>query len=211
LGDAVSRPRHGSLDQELYEKLIEALDADRGRAVDRYEKLRRRLLKFFAWERAPFPEGCADATISRVAKRISDREQIHDLNACFHDVAALVLKESLEEEKQRRAGMEIAPAPLPVSNAEESETAFECLEQCLRRLSPSNQYMIVQYYHGERSRRTENRRALAKELGIPSNALRNRALRLRGKLEGCLRQCVQAGAGERDGMLPGDTGQQGGG
>jgi hypothetical protein len=47
------------------------------------------------------------------------------------------------------------------------------------------------YYAGEKRARIERRQRLAAQLGIEINALRNRALRLREKLETCVENCLR--------------------
>ena len=55
---------------------------------------------------------------------------------------------------------------------------FGSIERCLAALPESSRELIERYYTGERA-------ALARELGISLNTLRNRALRIREKL-GCV-------------------------
>jgi DNA-directed RNA polymerase specialized sigma24 family protein len=63
------------------------------------------------------------------------------------------------------------------------EKLLEALEQCIEKLSPENRDLIIHYYKGERSEKIKNRKAIAKRLKIPPNALRIRAHRIREKLE----------------------------
>jgi DNA-directed RNA polymerase specialized sigma24 family protein len=63
-------------------------------------------------------------------------------------------------------------------------------------LSPENFRLIVQYYQQNEQSRIEARRNLAAQLGIPPNALRIRAHRIRARLQGCVEDCVQRQQGE---------------
>jgi RNA polymerase sigma factor (sigma-70 family) len=71
------------------------------------------------------------------------------------------------------------------------EAQLECLQKCLTALPPEQRKLITHYYRGDKDTKIKGRRELADELGIPLNALRIRASRLRGKLEVCLRKCLQ--------------------
>jgi hypothetical protein len=48
----------------------------------------------------------------------------------------------------------------------------------------------MRYYVGQGQHKTNNRRALADELGISVNALSIRACRIRDRLEACVKECV---------------------
>jgi hypothetical protein len=50
--------------------------------------------------------------------------------------------------------------------------------------------IIIQYYQGDRRVKIDNRRAMARALGITVNALSIRACRLRDKLEACVSKCM---------------------
>jgi DNA-directed RNA polymerase specialized sigma24 family protein len=60
---------------------------------------------------------------------------------------------------------------------------MERLDLFLNELSAESREMILTYYQGDGHKKIENRRALAEKLGIPQNALRSRAVRLREKLK----------------------------
>ncbi len=49
-----------ALTSETFAALLFSLDADRERAGEKYEDLRRTLIRFFEWRGAPFPEEHAD-------------------------------------------------------------------------------------------------------------------------------------------------------
>jgi DNA-directed RNA polymerase specialized sigma24 family protein len=53
------------------------------------------------------------------------------------------------------------------------------IENCLAALPPDRRNMIERYYGADRN-------ALARELGVSMNALRNRALRIREELFNCV-------------------------
>src|ERR671938_30866 len=61
-----------ALTAEAFTKLLARLDPDRERAGEKYEELRRTLVKFFEWRGAPFPEDQADETFNRVARKLDE-------------------------------------------------------------------------------------------------------------------------------------------
>src|SRR5256714_13254313 len=60
------------LTADTFAKLLNCLDADRERAGEKYEDLRRTLIKFFEWRGAPFPEEQTDETFNRVARKLDE-------------------------------------------------------------------------------------------------------------------------------------------
>ena len=60
-------------------KLLGRLDADREQAGEKYEDLRRTLVRFFGWRGAPFPEEHADETFNRVARRLDEGVEIRNI------------------------------------------------------------------------------------------------------------------------------------
>ena len=83
------------------------------------------------------------------------------------------------------------PQPPAASHAEDSEQEYQCLDECLDRLTSTNRELILQYYTDESRARINNRKQLASRLGIGLNALRIRAHRLRDGLESCMEVCME--------------------
>ncbi|MBL8233513.1 MAG: sigma-70 family RNA polymerase sigma factor [Bryobacterales bacterium] len=171
-----------NLDQQALAALLEAAGS-----ADHYEELRQRLIRFFRWERCADPEHCADETFNRVAKRLREGERVERLDAYVHGVARFLVKEDQGQRKLR----ERALIELPVKQASNELTPeLDCLEKCMAELPADQQRFILRYYQGEEAVKIRNRKAMASELGIQLNALRNRALRLRERLEACLQGCL---------------------
>jgi DNA-directed RNA polymerase specialized sigma24 family protein len=185
------------LSQDAFDRLLTAFSPDRQIAAEKYEAMRARLIRFFTWERTPFPEDHADETINRIAKRLSEGEEIQNSGSYFYGVARMVLREVIAENQRRaRAVEEFARherrAAGADADAERAHAVMDCLSHCLERAGPEPRAFIVRYYQGDQSSRIENRRRMAEELGLPLNALRNRALRLREKIEDCVTKCMSA-------------------
>ena len=77
-----------------------------------------------------------------------------------------------------------------ISEFLDAKARGECLSRCLQALSEESRALIIEYYDDERGKKIERRRRLAARLGIPLNALRIRAHRIRIGLEACVRECV---------------------
>jgi DNA-directed RNA polymerase specialized sigma24 family protein len=178
-----------NLTQDAFNLLLAQLDTDRHEAGNKYEALRRKLMKFFEWRGCSFSDDLADETINRVARNLETGEQIHHFAAYCVGTARHVFLESLRT-RQREEALQAMPPSLPTS-AEEPDLRHGCLERCLRELSQEDFKLIVQYYQEDKQARIKARRNLAAQLEIPLNALRIRTHRIRARLEGCVDQCMK--------------------
>ncbi len=189
-----------TLDRESFERLLALFGPDRARAGERYEAIRRALVKFFECKGGRFPEEMADETLDRVGRRLAEGETIRatDPAAYVHGVARNVLRG--EWTLQQRAAARPAGDPLGVPPDEEdaarAERRLSCLDRCLQALPPETRRLVLLYYVDERRAKIEGRRALAESLGIGQNALRIRMHRLRARLESCVQACL----GETEGQ-----------
>jgi DNA-directed RNA polymerase specialized sigma24 family protein len=181
------------LNDETFARLLECLDRDRQRAGERYEDLRRTLVRFFEWRGAPFPEEHADETFDRVARRLAEGVDVKNIGAYCYSAARLILLETRKGPDARRMAIETVTVPTPPDSgddAAEKEMRLACLEECLHELAPQSRALIVEYYgHGEYGQ-IDGRRKLAERLGIKGEALANRAQRVRDKLERCASACL---------------------
>ncbi|MGH9900437.1 MAG: RNA polymerase sigma factor [Pyrinomonadaceae bacterium] len=186
---------------EAFGRFLSCLDADAERAGEKYEAIRRKLLKFFDWRGAHFPEECSDETINRVVRKLEAGETIRDIPTYCHGVARLVLLETLKRPDNRHVSLdELRSTPAPPPSREEDGAPRECFARCLDELPAESRQLILQYYQDERRDKINNRQAMADRLGIPLNALRCRVQRLRDRLERCITNCLgrrpPAGGGE---------------
>jgi len=181
------------LTREGFANFLACLDADSERAGEQYEAIRQRLVKFFDWRGAQFPEECADETINRVIRKIEAGDAIRDPATYCHGVARLVFLEKLKHPETQKVGLEEITAVEPASNSPSGEDDLprECFDRCLRELPIESRQLILQYYQDEKRSKINNRLALAERLGIPLNALRSRAQRIRDRLEGCITDCLR--------------------
>jgi len=179
-----------ALNQEAFDKLLVAFDVDRDTAGRKYLEIRNNLTRFFEWRGCSFPEDHADETINRMAKRVFEGEEILNHSGYAMGVARLLLLEiNKGRQREQSALAEIGAAPDVYVPEDDEESRLTCLRSCLQTLSPDNRDLILQYYQGEKGEKIENRKKLLDRLGIPVNALRMRALRLRERLQSCVEEC----------------------
>jgi len=193
-GEAVKPPpipkNRWTLTQDAFDLLLAHLDINRQQAGAKYEVLRRKLVKFFEWRGCGFPEDLADDTINRVARKLEAGENILDLPAYCAGVARRVFLESLRSNQQEEAALRVVSRSHPAPK-DENDQRLDCLDRCLRQLSPENLRLILEYYQQDKHVRIKARRNLAERLDIPLNALRIRAHRIRLQLEGCVQACMK--------------------
>jgi DNA-directed RNA polymerase specialized sigma24 family protein len=189
---AADRARGWSLTQAGFDRFLACLDSDRERAGRAYELVRSKLICYFDWRNIPSPEERADEAIDRVARKIADGEEIRDAATYVLGIARMMLHEIARADQKERAVLSLLPSVQQVDTEyDEAERRVECLGPCLEALSTKSRELIVQYYNEERGRaKIDTRKRLAQRLGVPLNALRIRACRVREKLEQCMRECL---------------------
>ncbi|MFN0085601.1 MAG: hypothetical protein ACKVX9_09455 [Blastocatellia bacterium] len=191
---AITSGSQWALTREALARFLACLDADAERAGEKYEAIRLRLMKFFDWRGAHFPEECADVTINRVIRKLDGGEELQDLETYCLGVARLVFLETLKHPQRRHIGLEEAPVITAPAVEEEESDQNRCFHRCLGELPPDSRRLVLHYYQDERRDKINNRQAMADRLGIPLNALRNRVQRIRDRLERCIEQCLSEGA-----------------
>ena len=178
---------------QAFDKLLAALAPDREEAGREYERIRAKLIRFFEWRTAVPGDDWADETFNRVARRIDEGKFIDDVIAFIFGVARHVCQEAIRERDKEpdpldeTHGSRYAPAPDPV----EPDEREVCFDRCMEKLLPDNRGLILEYYQEERRAKIQLRQGIAKRLGIPLNALRIRAHRIRMSLEKCIRECLE--------------------
>ena len=183
----------GDLTTASFESLLLRLDPDRNRAGEKYENLRRRLIKFFQWNDC-FPEGeLADETLDRVAQKLGSIE-IRDVGAFLWGVAKNVAREAVR--KPPTSGLDDLPpgmephtrhAELPIIERAENERRLQCLHQCIQKLSAADRELFLDYEYF--TGKAENTQALAERFQLSLSALQSKAHRLKVKIEKCALKC----------------------
>ena len=180
------RASGSELTQEAFEQLLAFLSPDREKAGRRYEEIRLKLVKIFTCRGCMTPEDLADETINRVAKKVAEigKTYVGDPALYFCGVARKVFLESVRKRPERR--------PLPkMESSEDKELEYECLDQCMQKLTPRSRELILEYYRGEKGDKISQRKELARQWGVGPNALRIRAHRIRNNLHTCVLECFK--------------------
>lgn len=185
-----------TLTETALTRLLQCLDADPDLAGQKYEDLRRTLTRYFEWNCARYSsEDLTDETLLRAARKLDEGVEILNLGGYCYRIAQLVFKESLKKPDQRWVAlddMEREPvAPVDDDDAPEDDQRRRCLNVCLAELTPQNRELIIEFYRDDKRDKINRRKALAERLGIPRNALGNRAQRLRDKLQECIEKCLR--------------------
>ncbi len=188
----------------IFRQLLNWLGDGAGPNGGEYLEMRRRLVSYFERKRCKSPDDLADETLNRVARRLHEEGWIESTpraRYCYI-VARFVFLEHLREpetnplDEDRSTSHRSAVAAFEshcdeVEERDRHERSLDCLDRCSGKLSRDDRELIFRYYQGEQKEKIENRQALAELLGVTANALNIRACRIRNKLEGCVRQCLQ--------------------
>ena len=176
-------------------RLLNYLDPDPDQAGEKYEDLRRTLIRFFEWRGAPFPEEHADEALNRIARKLGEGVEVKNIGAYCHEVARLIFLETTKSADSRKESLESIrsePAAADISDEDVvKELRLNCLDDCLRTLPREGAELILEYYRDEKRGKIDNRKALAERFGLRRDALANRAQRLRDKLQDCVSNCVR--------------------
>ena len=185
------------LTQTGFDRLLATLDADREQAGAKYESLRARLIKFFEWRNCETAEELADTVFDRVIKKITEGEQVQNINAYAATVAQFVFKEdcrkrerffqSIEDTKE----LDVSSEANEFTEKETDNLQMNCLEKCLGEFSDENRRLVVAYYDTDERTMIATRKRLADEMEVSLNVLRIRVCRLKAKLENCTADCCR--------------------
>lgn len=185
----VAKRKPWEMSQAAFDGLLTRLDADRTRAGEEYLRLRERLISIFRWKGALSPEDLADQTLDRLARKLEEGAEIQVLPAYCRALAHNVFLESRRQFQTEELSDQqlIQPAK---TEADLKEARLQALEHCLARLRTDETQLFLCYYRTEKADQIDNHK-LAEELGIKPSTLRMRILRIREKLENCVRACLE--------------------
>jgi DNA-directed RNA polymerase specialized sigma24 family protein len=180
------------LTPQAFEKLLACFDPDRDEAGKRYAKTLVKLSRYFEWRGSDDPERDAQETLDRVARKIDEGKIVSNLNAYIYSVAGRILKEIWRRQERERRLSEGLPTTMspPQLEDDKSERRLHCLDKCLEELPPEGRRLILDYHREAGHAKIELRKQMAQEMGIPPNALRIRAHRIRVELEECIGKCL---------------------
>jgi hypothetical protein len=176
--------------QDPLDVLLARLHPDRARAGERYETLRRTLLKFFELRRHPDADVLADRAIDLVSRRLADGLMIDSIELFTLGIARHLDSEIRRSPKARRAPVEevdaltdpgaspegaLARAEAERQRARERKRMLDRLQQ----LPVGVRSLLIEYYRGSGRARIQRRQRLAAERGGNLNALRIVVSRIR--------------------------------
>jgi DNA-directed RNA polymerase specialized sigma24 family protein len=184
-----------------FTRLLVRLDPNDMRAWEKYEDIRRRLVKYFEWNQCPGPDELADEVLDRVAAK-SNSEEIREVDKYSFGVARFICLEA-HKKMLRETHSEDLPGgenalPDPQDQPGEivgrlyQERRLACLRRCLAALMPDDRDLVLQYYSAEEEKQKTFRRKLAEKAGLKIGTLRVRTNRLREQLEGCVKRCLES-------------------
>lgn len=172
-------------------RLLARLDPDRMQAWQQYNQLRNRLAMFF--EPCFEASDLADEVLDRIARKLETAE-IADLTQFAFGIARNVRRE-FQQSSATSLPMQDEPTSADddlehsIVHALDTQKKHECFLLCMRQLAAEDQQLLLDYHPNQLGNVEESRQRLAKNLGLTPGALRNRAARLRTKLERCCNKC----------------------
>jgi len=175
---------------DAFDRLLQRLGGEGEDPARAYERLRDRLLALFRVYLPAEAEALADVALDRLAKRVSEGVAVEDVRSYSLGIARRVLQEArLRTRRQHAAEADPTLQPDPDASVEQAddERALRGLRACLGTLDEASRRLILAYYGADGGARIRLRQQLAEQAGSSLNALRNRALRLRERIEHCLR------------------------
>lgn len=161
-------------------------------AADRYLQIRANLTRYFAVRGIASSDTAADEVLDRLARKLANGTEIDVIGTYALGIARMLVLE-LHKSPEMKA-LSDSQDRLPIikdSSDFEDENSLACLDRCLDKLSDPNRQLIVAYYSSEKREKIDLRQGLAEKLGVSANALRNRAVRIRRKLEDCVTSCLR--------------------
>jgi RNA polymerase sigma factor (sigma-70 family) len=174
--------------------LLNHLDADPERTGERYEVLRRTVIRYLEQRDVPEAEELADEVLDRAGRRIEAGEAVREIGSYCFGVARNVYLEWLRSPRGRQVSLEdlkryphVEP---PVDSAEDSSRLL-CMKQCLHTVAAERRELVREYFRGAGAERIKRREAIAEQLGVNHAALYNRVSRLVDRLRQCKEDCLR--------------------
>lgn len=180
--------------EDNFDALLTWLDPDRDSAGQKYEEIRHSLILIFQWRGVCDAEDLADETITRVINKVPEIVPGYTGAPALY-FYAVAKRLAFEASRRQQTKVELEnPEQLPEPASEDErnnrEAAYECLERCLKRLSPADRELILLYYQQEQPK-IDYRKELARKYNLVPNALRVKVHRIRAILHACINKCME--------------------
>jgi len=196
--DSLANRKTERLTREGLDQLLLVLGRNRDEAAARYERLRERLVFFFARRQFILAESLADEVVDRLASKLGGGERIEVPESYAYGIARLVAQEETrrcirEAEANRHYTRNISS----VFDTQNEGAIQEAMEACLSRHPEEDRKLLMEYYTSRGQALIDHRRQMAENLGMTQNALRKRVFRLRRVIETCVRARISHENGTR--------------
>jgi RNA polymerase sigma factor (sigma-70 family) len=181
-----------TLEQTDFDTLLDWLSPDRDEAGKKYEEIRDGLRRFFRFKGVINSEELADEAISRVAARVKTFDYSKDVKTITYFIAFATnilheYKRDLKKETIPIDGLQIVQEINEFFKHEDDERII-FMKECLKRFSPEERDLLLEYYGEERRRKIEIRKRLAEQFKCEMSVLHVRVHRLKSKLGNCIRK-----------------------
>ena len=196
MSDAVAIPNPSEGD---FDRFLMRLDQNRDRAAEKYEDIRRLLVKFFEWNYSARAEELADRALVVLQQKVQ-YEEIENLNAYARAVARNIGRDAFREAEkivteETPNGLDSLGDPKwglrDIENEIDDQIRSICLRRCRAQLQSEDDMLVIEYYSADGETQKSHRKKLALRIGITRNALAVRANRIRERLEKCVNQCLE--------------------
>lgn len=178
------------LTRDSLDSLLLCLDEDRERAGEKYETLRRGLVRFFEWRGCVLADQHADDTIDRAARKMAQGEQVRNIHSYLVAVARFVYLEVAKEQEKANTALRQMPQNPATQEPEPEDVRMDCIRACLQSLPSESYWLLIDYYQGQTRAKIDSRKRMAESSRISAHALRMRLHRVRLKLEECVMDCI---------------------
>jgi len=186
------RKSRRQLTPEAFGRFLEWLSGDNLTAVEAYQSLRRRLIRYFGQKACADPEDLFDETVDIMMEKIEQGGEriVNPIAYCFGIARNVWLQDVRKRRSVSMDGDFASPEPQEPST---SEQELACLAHCVKQLPQSDRVVITRYHRSQGSEKIETRKVLAAGLG-GMNALRIKVCRIRKELRTCVVDCVNRSA-----------------
>lgn len=179
--------------EDNFDALLAWLDPDRESAGRKYEEIRHALILIFEWRGCCDAEDLADETITRVMNKVPEIATGYTGDPALY-FFAVAKRLSFEVSRRQQVKHDIEhpenlPGPAINEEPRNHEAAYECLDECMGKLSSADRELILLYYQQEQPT-IRYRRELAQRYDLAPNALRVKVHRIRATLHGCVKKCL---------------------
>jgi DNA-directed RNA polymerase specialized sigma24 family protein len=184
LGFAYGIDREAALDRDAWARLLSFLElVGPASAAHAYERTRERLVRYFKTKGTTHAEELADATLDRIARKLSGEGRVDIRNPMGYvvGVARLIWLERVKAEmsQRARAGHYEESRITAAHDAPELERNVAILDHCLSELPDDERELLLSYHEGRGRARIAHRQELGHARGLPPGLLRTRIHRLR--------------------------------